>query len=179
MPDIDPLATSYFYAPQSEKERGSAKKRREVSSKPRAGLFSSLIEKSRTGETAQGIGIPAEVAGLSDEDAVVALKDELDVTGDALKNSPTARNFSAYKGAVKNFVSYLVNKNYEVRSDSITRRVKEQGVWIEKPKTLVLVKAIDEKLDRLAQDVLSNHADRLALLEKIEEINGLVIDLLG
>jgi uncharacterized protein YaaR (DUF327 family) len=178
MPDIDPLNTSYFFAAQPGQALDLSKKRKEGVQKPRAGLFASLLEKSQSGDAAQGIDIPAEVARLPYEDAVIRLKDALDLAGDALKELPTTERFLAYKKTVKNFVSYLLNKNYEVQTSEHKRMVKEQGVWVEKNKIFVQVKAIDEKLDRLAQDVLSNHADKLGLLEKIEEINGIVVDLM-
>jgi uncharacterized protein YaaR (DUF327 family) len=75
-------------------------------------------------------------------------------------------------------VTYIVSKNYDVQSDVHEMKVKEHGVWISKEKKFVQVRTIDEKLDRLAQDVLFNHADKLQLLAKIEEIHGIVIDLL-
>jgi len=179
MPDIDPVSTSYFFAAQTEQSRELAKKRKNVTgAKSRQGLFSSLLETSKDELDAQGIEVPPEVAKLSYEDAIVTLKDALDVAGDALKTLPSADNFVAYKKTVKNFMSYVLNKNYDVQENLLNMKVKENGVWVSKEKKLVLVKAIDEKLDKLALDVLSNHADKLHMLAKIEEINGIVIDLL-
>ena len=42
---------------------------------------------------------------------------------------------------------------------------------------LVLVQTIDKKLEQLNYDIWYNHLDKLKLLEKIHEINGLVVDL--
>ena len=39
--------------------------------------------------------------------------------------------------------------------------------------------AINQELDRLAYDLWYNHLDKLKILEKVHEINGLVIDLLA
>jgi uncharacterized protein YaaR (DUF327 family) len=179
MPDIDPLNTSLFFAPQAAQSQELAKKRKNATGlKPRQGLFSSLLETSKEEITPHSLEIPAEVAKLPYDKAVETLKDALDSTGDALKDAPTADNFTAYKKAIKNFVSYVADKNYELQESTVTMRVTEHGVRQTKQKKLVLIKTIDEKLDRLAQDVLFNHADKLQLLAKIEEIHGIVIDLL-
>ena len=40
-----------------------------------------------------------------------------------------------------------------------------------------LVQTIDKKLEQLHYDIWFNHLSKLKLLEKIHEINGLVVDL--
>ena len=176
MPELDSLNAAYFLAGQSEQARELAKRRKNAVPQTKKGLFSSLLENTQA--EPQGLEIPAEFAKLSLEEAVVKLKDALDLAGDALKESPTAERFIAYKKTVKNFVSYVINKNYAVEKNTFAVRSKEHGVLSKKEKQLVLVKAVDEKLDQLAQEVLAVHADKLSLLAKIEEINGIVIDLL-
>jgi uncharacterized protein YaaR (DUF327 family) len=176
MPEIDSLNAAYFLAGQSEQARELAKQRKNASAKPAKGLFSSLLENKQS--ESQGLEIPPEFAKLPLEEAIVQLKDALDLAGDMLKESPSAERFVAYKKTVKNFVSYVINKNYAVEKNTLAVRSREHGVLSKKEKQLVLVKTIDEKLDRLAQEVLAVHADKLNLLAKIEEINGIVIDLL-
>jgi uncharacterized protein YaaR (DUF327 family) len=179
MSEIDPLNTSLNFLPQAEQSRELAKKRKNaLAAKPRRGLFSSMLEKSKNSGAGETLEIPPEVALLPYEKAIETLKDTLDAAGDTLKDAPTADNFAAYKKAIKNFVSYVSQKNYELEEHTVSMMVREHGVRTKKEKRLVLIKTLDEKLDRLAQDVLFNHADKLKLLEKIEEIHGIVIDLL-
>ena len=40
-----------------------------------------------------------------------------------------------------------------------------------------MIQTIDKKLEQLNYDIWYNHLDKLKLLEKIHEINGLVVDL--
>jgi uncharacterized protein YaaR (DUF327 family) len=176
MPEIDSLNAAYFLAGQSEQARELAKQRKNAAAKPAKGLFSSLLENQQA--EPRGLEIPPEFAKLPLEDAIVKLKDALDIAGDELKELPSAERFAAYKKTVKDFVSYVINKNYAVEENTRTVYFREHGRLSKKEKRLVLVKAIDEKLDRLAQEVLAVHADKLNLLAKIEEINGIVIDLL-
>ena len=177
MSELDSLNAAYFLAGQSEQARELAKQRKNAASKTAPkGLFSSLLNKTQAGPG--GLEIPPEFAKLSLEEAIVKLKDALDLAGDALKESPTTERFISYKKTVKNFVSYIVDKNYAVEANTLTLSRREYGVLSKKEKRLVLVKAVDPKLDQLAQEVLAVHADKLKLLAQIEEINGIVIDLL-
>ena len=49
-----------------------------------------------------------------------------------------------------------------------------------KKKQIVMnVQVINKKLDDLAADILYNQADQLKILAKIDEINGIVVNLLS
>jgi uncharacterized protein YaaR (DUF327 family) len=178
--DIDAVSQSLFFASQSQEARELAQKRKPGARRPvrREGLFSSLLEGAAEELAADGLEIPAETANLSREDAVVRLKDNLDLAGEALKSSPGAENFSAYKKSVKDFVAYVAHKNYEVHSGVARMKVRVNGVPSVEDRRFYLIRIIDEKLDGLARDVLFNHADKLKLLAAVDEISGLVIDLL-
>jgi uncharacterized protein YaaR (DUF327 family) len=49
---------------------------------------------------------------------------------------------------------------------------------VTKQKTYTLVKVVDEKLDSLAADILFNQKDQIALAAKVNEISGLLVDIL-
>ncbi|MCK5198436.1 MAG: DUF327 family protein, partial [Spirochaetales bacterium] len=49
---------------------------------------------------------------------------------------------------------------------------------LKKQKRYTIIRVVDEKLERLAAGVLQNQSDKLYILEKIEEINGLIVNLL-
>ena len=49
--------------------------------------------------------------------------------------------------------------------------------WMPVKKRYVLIKVIDRKLEQLALDVLKHQSDQLKILERVEEINGLIVDL--
>jgi hypothetical protein len=42
----------------------------------------------------------------------------------------------------------------------------------------LLVRTVDDKLERLVVEVLQNQMEQIELLRRIEEINGLLVDLL-
>ncbi len=136
-------------------------------------LFSSLVNKSQEENVLASQGLPPEIAGLSQEDALVYLKDQLDMAGDALSRNSTAQEFDKYKKAVSQFVKFMVKNNFKVDAPPRFVRTKA-GKKMEK---MELVQVIDKKLEQLNYEIWYNHLDKLKLLEKIHEINGLVVDL--
>lgn len=116
--------------------------------------------------------IPSHLIGLSPEKILESLLDGVHSTGDLLKEKPLPDNILSYKNAVRSFVRYVVDRTYSV-TESIS------GGNILKRKKFIQVQIIDQKLEQLAAGILSNQRDQLGLLAKIEEINGLLVDLMS
>jgi uncharacterized protein YaaR (DUF327 family) len=68
----------------------------------------------------------------------------------------------------------VVKRNYELGS---SKRKWRSRKWDDD--SYHVIRVIDEKLDRLAAEVLTNQRDKLSLLAKIDEINGMLVDLLS
>ena len=136
-------------------------------------LFSSMVDKRQEENILASQGLPPEIAGLSQEDALVFLKDQLDSAGDALSESSSGQAFENYKKAVSQFVKFMQKNNFVVEEH---KRFGRSRLGKKKDPAL-LIKAIDEKLERLNYEIWYNHLDKFKLLEKIHEINGLVVDL--
>jgi uncharacterized protein YaaR (DUF327 family) len=105
------------------------------------------------------------------EKQLEALLDEVHETGERLKNDPTVGTIKAYKEAVRGFLALVIRKSYAIE-ETIS------GINIMKRKRLTIVKLVDQKLDRLASGILLNQRDQMEILRKIEEINGLLVDLM-
>ncbi len=141
--------------------------------KPIINRFDRLIKKEllETGKSEEAY-IPAHLAGLSPEKILESLLDEVHSSGDLLKEKPLPDNIVAYKNAVRSFVKYIVDRAYSVTEST-------SGGNILKRKKFTQVQIIDQKLEQLAAGILSNQRDQLSLLGKIEEINGLLVDLMS
>ena len=137
--------------------------------------FTSMVEKQAAENLLASQGLPPEIAGLSQEEALVYLKDQLDMAGDALSRNSTVQEYDNYKKAVSQFIKFMVKNNFTVEAPP--RFVRVKGSVKSKKEKMELVQAIDKKLEQLNYDIWYNHLDKLKLLEKIHEINGLVVDL--
>ncbi|MCR5607207.1 MAG: YaaR family protein [Treponema sp.] len=184
MPTVDTLNNQlsnqslYFQATAAasqQEARLAAKKKKEIE-KPRLNSFTSIFKKAQEENQLEAEGLPAEIAGMTPEDAIVYLKDNVDSMGDLLKNSKTPATFSKYRTAVSQFMRYVEKNNFQVI------KIQRRGFNRKTKRRLdprIQVKVINTKLDQLASDMLYNHMENLKLLARVEEINGMLIDLIA
>ncbi|HOX32033.1 MAG TPA: YaaR family protein [Spirochaetales bacterium] len=137
------------------------------------GLFGAVlgraVEEARGQEGAASAG-PYAGEPFSQE-AIERLLDEVHDSGDRLKENPTVDLVQAYKKAVRDFVHYVVERAYAVEQKSSGRNVLKRNVYYR-------VSVIDESLERLAAEILRNQRDKLEILRRVDEINGMIVDLL-
>lgn len=172
-----PVESSPFFASiaGSTALAGGAIKASDKKEKDKAGVrrFDRLVKEELSSKASADIhSIPAHLAGLPPEKILSALLDEVHSAGDSLKEKPLPDNIVAYKNAVRSFVRYVVDRAYTVTEST-------SGGNILKRKKFTQVQVIDQKLEQLAAGILSNQRSQLGLLERIEEINGLLVDLLS
>lgn len=139
------------------------------------GSFLGAIERAQEEITLQKEGFPKEIAGLDTEDAAVYLKDRADMAADVLKEHQTPKEFEEYRRCVSQFLRYIVKNNFAVhRRDrrGYTRRGREL-----EPQYKITI--INQKLDEMAKWILSSHKDALSLLARVDEIKGLIIDIMA
>jgi len=104
------------------------------------------------------------------EDSLHQLLDEVHNTGDALSKRPFPPEIKAYREAVRNFVHYVVENSYDTEEQI-------SGTAVLKRKKFTLVRVIDSKLEGMASAILRGQLNQLEILEKLDEIKGLLVDL--
>ena len=114
------------------------------------------------------------------EDSLHELLDEVHNTGDALSKRPFPPEIKAYKDAVRNFIHYVVENSYDTEEQTGKPKIRKQadGIEIQQQKKYTLIKIIDSKLEGMAAAILRGQLNQLEILEKIDEIKGLLVDLL-
>jgi len=141
---------------RAEKKKGAVK----------AGAFRSALREAEEIDLTPA----AEGAPFSEAEAAVLL-DSVHAAGEELKRDPDPERVKAYKRAVRDFVHYVVERAYDVVE-------KSSGGNILKRKKFTTVVVIDGRLERLAAEVLSAQRDKLDILRRLDEIYGLLVDLL-
>ena len=166
----------YFAATQAASQQAvqQAKKTRETPKKQKS-AFASSLEKRRAEAELISEGFPVEIAGLSQEDAIVFLKDALDMAGDELKTHQNLEAMEKYRKKVSQFMKYIVKINYNF----ITTREQKKLISGRVIKPMYQIQVIDQKLNQLAAEMMILHGANLNLLAKLEEINGLIVDLMA
>ena len=120
-----------------------------------------------------------EIKGMTIEQAKEFLIDSVYSEGELLKQKPNEENLIRFRKAVSNFLKFVEEKCYEIEEDvGIKKMVKSGNMKVPKQKKYTLIKVVDEKLESLAADILSNHKEQLKLVAKVNEISGLLVDML-
>ncbi|MDR0448409.1 MAG: DUF327 family protein [Treponema sp.] len=114
------------------------------------------------------------------ENSLHELLDSVHETGDTLSRRPFPPEIAAYKEAVRNFIHYVVKNSFDLEGQ--TSKVKfiklGGGITINEPKQYTIIRVIDAKLEGMAAAILRGQMNQLEILEKLDEIKGLLVDLL-
>jgi len=141
-------------------------------------FFDSLL-----GKTADELG-PLQKLPVSDE-SVNLLMDEVRDAGDRLISRPLPEEIIRYKQAVRNFINYIVKNNFSLGHDEGIPNFLKPGFKGQRGTATAMksygytkIEVIDKKLEDLAAMLLANQGRQLELVSRIEEIKGLLVDLM-
>ncbi|MGA2641405.1 MAG: YaaR family protein [Spirochaetia bacterium] len=161
MARIDSLGEPFQYLVPEKKKVGRQRK-----TPPRE--FSHLVESAAE----EGELTPEEFGDAERRRSIEELLDAVFSAGDRLKKTPTLDAIKDYRQQVKAFVKFAV-------AHSIAVEETTSGANILKRKRFTMVSVIDEKLESLTASVLAAQKDQLAILAQIEEINGMLVNLVS
>ncbi|THB68034.1 MAG: DUF327 family protein [Spirochaetaceae bacterium] len=148
-------------------------KREEVKKKGGAGksqnVFSRLFSSEQANAETDGLNaLGAEP--ISQEEAE-ELFQSIQAAGEKLLQYPSREAVLEYQVLIRNLVGRAVRHGIVVEEFS-------SGSHVLKRKSFSLIKVVDQKLDQLAAGVLVTQRDQIQLLAKVQEIQGLLIDML-
>lgn len=111
---------------------------------------------------------------LSGSEELEGLMDDLFKAGEGLVEDPTMNNLRTYKSTVSLFFKYVIKNSLDF--DSIEGRLNPKTF---ERKCYALITVVDKKVDDIARNVLGDQRKQFDLLGAVEEINGLIIDLIS
>ena len=79
--------------------------------------------------------------------------------------------FENYRGMIKALVDEVVNHAFTVKRERVMDQNGRQRIY-------ATVKVIDDKLEEMAAAVLNQHSEQISLLSAIDELRGLVMDVI-
>ncbi|MDR0708562.1 MAG: DUF327 family protein [Spirochaetaceae bacterium] len=162
-PDLNFIFNPAAYS-QAHAETKKAKDRGHVreSRKP---PFAKFLENANVQETEAPETFPIS------EETLQTLLDDVHSSGDELKSRPFPDEIIRYKKAVRNFIHYVVENSY-------TLEEKTSGANLLRRKKFTLVQVVDKKLEQLAAGIMAGQTNQLELLARIDEIAGILVNLL-
>jgi len=181
MAKIDGTDPSLFMNPSAYSQVKDDKKSKGIR-KGEKTEFSKLFDSLRS-KTAEQLG-PLQDLPASEE-TVNYLMDEVRDAGDRLKSRPLPEEIMNYKQAVRNFINYVVQNCYSKEYDEGIPNFLKPGFkgrrgtpQAMEGKGYTKIVVIDKKLEDLAAMLLSGQTRQMELVSRLEEIKGLLIDLL-
>jgi uncharacterized protein YaaR (DUF327 family) len=142
-------------------------------------IFDDITGKSDTGP----LGLPPNLP--VSEETLNLLMDGVRSAGDSLRERPFPDEILLYKKAVRDFMHYVVKNCYSLDHVAGIQKFEKPGykgpLWdSEAKKRLVYTKieGIDKKLEDLAAMLLSGQTRQLEIASRLEEIKGLLVDLM-
>ena len=121
-------------------------------------------------QSAREAALEERVSPEATEAATAELLDAVFEAGDRLKRRRDSATLAEYRDTVRRFLSAVVDR-------AMTVDERTSGSNIMKRKRYTLVQVIDAKLEQLAAGMISTQREQLDLLARVDEINGLLIDL--
>ena len=98
------------------------------------------------------------------------LMDEITEQGKKISEHMDIRDMKKYRGLVKDFMNEVVNRSHKFSRENCLDRRGRHRVY-------GLVKLVDKNLDDLAGELVKEEKDHLAILGKVDEIRGLLLDI--
>lgn len=187
MAEIDSLGSNFYYAGvQNSQNQALKNQKAEKAEKTKGSKFTDFMKGAKAEEISSPNGLPPEIQTMSIDEAVIFLRDRVDNAGNALSEELTKENLENFKEAVGQFIKYIVDNNFEVNARkprrmqivSPTNFFSNYSLPAHPKDPKVQINVINEKLDNLTRDMLSTQMNNLKILAQVNEIKGLVVDLL-
>ena len=98
------------------------------------------------------------------------LMEEITMQGDRISKRKDIRDMKKYRGLIKDFMNEVINRSHQFSRENFLDRRGRHRVY-------GIIRLVDQTLDELAQELVKDEKDNLAILAKIGEIRGLLLDI--
>ena len=113
------------------------------------------------------------ISNIEEKDLQERLKTMMqDITeqGDRISKHMDIKDMKRYRELVKGFMNEITSRSHHFSRENFLDRRGRHRVY-------GIIRLIDENLDQLAQELMKDEQDHLAILSKIGEIRGLLLDI--
>lgn len=104
------------------------------------------------------------------QEKLSGLMKEIEEQGSKIAKHMDIRDMKRYRSLVKEFMNEVTTRSHEFSRENFLDRKGRHRVY-------GIVKEVDKSLDDLAQELLKDEKDNLAILNKIDDIRGMLLDI--
>ena len=101
---------------------------------------------------------------------VAELMGQITEQGKKLGKKTDIRDMKRYRELIKSFLNEVVYRSHKFSRENFLDRRGRHRVY-------GIIRLIDENLDKLAEELLKEEKDNIAILNTIDEIRGLLLDI--
>lgn len=98
------------------------------------------------------------------------LMEEITQQGNKITKRMDIRDMKKYRALVKEFMNEVISRSHEFSRENFLDRKGRHRVY-------GIIKLVDRNLDELAAELMKEEKDHIAILNKIGEIRGLLLDI--
>ncbi len=102
---------------------------------------------------------------------LTAMINEITQMGERIGKRKDIRDMRKYRSLIKGFLNEVLNRSHEFSRENFLDRKGRHRVF-------GIIRLVDENLDKLAEELISEEKENIDVLNTIGEIRGLLIDLL-
>ncbi|MCM1307055.1 MAG: YaaR family protein [Butyrivibrio sp.] len=101
-----------------------------------------------------------------------SLMDQITEQGERIAKHMDVADMKKYRSLVKEFMNEVVTHSHEFSRENFLDRRGRHRVY-------GIVRLVDKNLDDLAQELVKDEKDNLTILNKVDEIRGLLLDIVA
>lgn len=98
------------------------------------------------------------------------LIEDIVMQGNRITKRMDVRDMKHYRALIKEFMNEIVSRSHVFSRENFLDRKGRHRVY-------GIIKRVDQTLDELAQELVKDEKDHIAILNKIGEIRGLLLDI--
>ncbi len=95
---------------------------------------------------------------------------DITMQGKKIGKHMDVRDMKRYRTLIKDFLNEVVNRSHKFSRENFLDRRGRHRVY-------GIIRLIDESLDSLAEELMKEEKDHLAILDRIDEIRGMLLDI--
>lgn len=104
------------------------------------------------------------------QEKLSALMKDIEEQGSRISKHMDIKDMKKYRSSVKEFMNEIVSRSHEFSRENFLDRRGRHRVY-------GIIRQVDKNLDELAEELLKDEKDNLAILGKIDDIRGLLLDI--
>ena len=114
--------------------------------------------------------LAGKIADAELAEILSGMMNEIEEEGKKISKKTDIRDMKHYRELIKSFLNEVVTRSHKFSRENFLDKRGRHRVY-------GMIRLIDQNLDELAEELLKEEKDHLAILSKIDEIRGLLLDI--